>query len=145
MSRKHYVHLFVYKQNHTNQLRTFWFKRYSLISLIFRNDSYNNSLYVLHSILILAVRLIQAVRFPTLSCKLTTHHCWYAVSCTPCSACPVLLHKYIQRWQKLSQHEYHRRFYRFPSWFCHGSKTPQHSVRSAKSRNIISDYFLRLW
>ena len=37
------------------RLLTFWSKRFSLFRFLQRNDSYNDSLYVLHSILILAV------------------------------------------------------------------------------------------
>jgi len=37
------------------RLLTFWLKRFSLFRLFQRNDSYSDSLYVLHSFLTLAV------------------------------------------------------------------------------------------
>ena len=56
----------------TDHLRTFWCKRVSLISLIPCNDSYNDSLYVHHSILILPYDWLRlpvfklfSVSFPT--------------------------------------------------------------------------------
>lgn len=57
MNREDYVHLRGDRENSPCRLRTFWCKRISLISLIPYNGSYNDSLYVLHNTLILAVRL----------------------------------------------------------------------------------------
>ena len=49
----------------------FWSKRSSLFRLLQRNDSYDDSLYVLHSILTLAVGPLQAARLSTLSHELS--------------------------------------------------------------------------
>ena len=55
-----------------SHLRTFWCRRISLISPIPRNDSYDDSHYILHGTLILAVRLSEALSFPTLSREFPT-------------------------------------------------------------------------
>ena len=57
MSREDYVHLPRVQDNSPSRLRTFWCRRVSLISPIPCNDPYDDSLYVLHDALILAVRL----------------------------------------------------------------------------------------
>ena len=58
MSREGYVHLSGVQDNPPDRLRyLFWFRRVSLISPIQRNDPYDDSHYILHDTLILAVRL----------------------------------------------------------------------------------------
>ena len=57
MSRESCVHLPGIQDNHPGRLRTFWFRRVSLISPIQLNDPYDGSHYILHGTLILAVRL----------------------------------------------------------------------------------------
>ena len=57
MSREDYVHLLGDCESSHSRLRTFWCRRVSLISPIPCNDPYDDSLYVLHDALILAVRL----------------------------------------------------------------------------------------
>ena len=53
MGREAYVHLHGIQDNFPYRLRTFWFRRVSLISPIPCNDPYDDSLYVLHDALIL--------------------------------------------------------------------------------------------
>ena len=72
MSREDRVHLQKIQDNHLCRLRTFWFRRISLISPVQRNDPCNDSHYILHDTLILAVRLYQAYSFPTLSREFPT-------------------------------------------------------------------------
>ena len=72
MSREVCVHLSGVQDNPPDRLLTFWFRRISLISPIQRNDPCNDSLYILHDTLILAVRLYQAYSFPTLSREFPT-------------------------------------------------------------------------
>lgn len=57
MSREGCVHLHRVQDNPLRRLRTFWFRRISLISPIQRNDPFDDSHYILHDTLILAVRL----------------------------------------------------------------------------------------
>ena len=57
MSREGCVHLPRVQDNFLGRLRTFWFRRISLISPIQLNDPYDDSHYILHDTLILAVRL----------------------------------------------------------------------------------------
>ena len=57
MSREGCVHLPGTQDSHPGHLRTFWFRRISLISPIQRNDPCDDSHYILHDTLILAVRL----------------------------------------------------------------------------------------
>ena len=56
MSREDDVHLSKVQDNPLDRLLTFWFRRISLISPIPCNDPCDDSLYVLHDALILAVR-----------------------------------------------------------------------------------------
>lgn len=72
MSREGCVHLPGIQDSHPGRLRTFWFRRVSLISPIQLNDPYDGSHYILHGTLILAVRLYQAYSFPTLSREFPT-------------------------------------------------------------------------
>ena len=57
MSREGCVHLPRVQHSFLGRLLTFWFRRISLISPIRRNDPYDDSHYILHGTLILAVRL----------------------------------------------------------------------------------------
>ena len=58
MGREAYVHLHGIQDNFPYRLRTFWFRRVSLISPVQLNDPCDDSHCVLHGILTLAVRLI---------------------------------------------------------------------------------------
>ena len=58
MDREDCVHLHWEGWSPQCHLRTFWFRRISLISPIQRNDPYDDSHYILHGTLILAVQLI---------------------------------------------------------------------------------------
>lgn len=57
MGRRACVHLSKDEWSSFDHSRTFWCRRISLISPIILDDPYNDSLYVLHVTLILAVRL----------------------------------------------------------------------------------------
>ncbi len=58
MDREGCVHLHWRGWSFQCRLRTFWFRRTSLISPIQHNDPYDDSHYILHDTLILAVQLI---------------------------------------------------------------------------------------
>lgn len=58
MDREGYVHLHRRGWSLRRRLRTFWFRRNSLISPIQHNDPYDDSHYILHGTLTLAVWLI---------------------------------------------------------------------------------------
>ena len=57
MSREGCVHLSKVQHSFLGRLLTFWFRRISLISPIQHNDPCDDSHYILHDTLILAVRL----------------------------------------------------------------------------------------
>ena len=57
MSREGCVHLSKVQDNPLDRLLTFWFRRISLISPTQYNDPCDDSHYILHDTLILAVRL----------------------------------------------------------------------------------------
>ncbi|SDY47271.1 hypothetical protein SAMN04488579_13912 [Eubacterium barkeri] len=71
MNREYFVHSRGFISWPLPDSLPFWSKRSSLFRLLQRNDSYDDSLYVLHSILTLAVGPAQAARLSTLSHELS--------------------------------------------------------------------------